>query len=228
VINRFNGKKAIDMHLHDVFNMPWYLRGMENFLMDLILDKELAKKLIDVTLDHNIAIAKKAIKMGAEFIILGDDYGTTNGTIFSPDIFEELMLPGLKKIVREVQASGGHIIKHCCGNINALLDMLVESGIEAIHPLDQTANMDIAEIQKQYRNKLIVIGGIDCGELLTNRSVEEVEKETKIILRNISVSGGHIMSSSNTIHPKVKPDNYLAMVNVVKEYGKYPIAESLN
>lgn len=222
LINRFKEKKAIGMHLHDVFNLPCYLRGMENFLMDLILDKESAKKLIDITLEHNIEIAKNAIKMGADFIILGDDYGTTNGTIFSPSIFEELMLPGLEKIVSEIKASGGHVIKHCCGDINGILDMLVESGIDAIHPLDQTASMDIGKVQKKY-SELVVIGGIDCGELLTNRSIKEVEAETKNILQNISIFEGHIMSSSNTIHSRVKPENYMAMVNIVKKYGKYPI-----
>lgn len=223
LLDRFKGRKAVGMHLHDVFNYPCYLRGMENFLMDLIIDKDMAKKLIEITLEHNIIIAKNAIKMGADFIFLGDDYGTSLGPIFSPKHFEEMMLPGFLKIVSEIKKSGGYVIKHCCGNINSLLDMIVDTGIDALHPLDKAAGMDIIQVQKKYKEKIVVIGGIDCGELLTNKFPEDVISETKKVLAEVSSKGGHIISSSNTIHPKVKPENYLAMVDTVKKYGKYPI-----
>ena len=223
LLNKFRGKKAVGMHLHDVFNYPFYLRGMENFLVDMVTDKFIVEKLVNISLDHNIVIAKNAIKMGADFIFLGDDYGTTFGPIFSPKSFEELMLPGFIEIVKEIKKVGGFVIKHCCGNINSLLDMLVDAGIDAIHPLDQAAGMDISSVQEKYKDKLVVIGGIDCGDLLTNRSPEDVIKETKRILKSVSSKGSHILSSSNTIHPKVKPENFIAMVETAKKYGTYPI-----
>lgn len=119
--------------------------------------------------------------------------------------------------------AGVFVIKHCCGNINNLLDMTVDAGIDAIHPLDQTAGMDIAKVQEKYQGRIVVIGGVDCGELLTNKFPEDVIVETKKLLKNVSSRGGHILGSSNAIHPKVKPENYLAMVDTVKKYGKYPI-----
>lgn len=224
LLKRFKNKKAVGMHLHDVFNYPCYLRGMENFLIDMVNDKYMAKKLVDISVNHNIAIARNAIKMGADFIVLGDDYGTTIGPIFSPKSFEELLFPGLKTIVEEIKKTGAFVIKHCCGRINSLLDMIVDAGIDAIHPLDQTAGMDIAAVQERYKGKLTVIGGIDCGELLTNKFPEDVIAETKKVLKNISSKGRHIISSSNTIHSEVKPENYLAMVSTVKEFGNYPIS----
>ncbi|MBC7333030.1 MAG: hypothetical protein H5T85_00965 [Actinobacteria bacterium] len=223
LLERFKGKKAVGMHLHDVFSYPCYLRGMENFLMDMITDKYMVRKLVDMSVEHNLAIAKNAIKMGADFIVLGDDYGMTSGPIFSPKSFEELLLPGFVDIISEIKKAGGFVIKHCCGNINSLLDMIVDAGIDALHPLDQAAGMDIAKVQEKYKGRIVVIGGIDCGELLTNKFPDDVMKETKKVLRKISSKGGHMISSSNTIHPKVKPENYLAMVDTVKKYGKYPI-----
>jgi len=223
LVKRFKKTKLVGMHLHDVFNYPTYLRGMEEFLMDMVSDNYMVEKLVDMSVEHNIIIAKKAIKMGADYIFLGDDYGSTAGPIFSPDSFRKLLLPGLTEIVGEIKKAGGFVIKHCCGNINSLLDMMVESGIDAIHPLDEVAGMDIAGVQKKYKGRIVVMGGIDCGELLTNRSPEEVITETKRILSSISSNGSHIIGSSNTIQPKVKPENYLAMVETVKKYGTYPI-----
>jgi len=223
LLERFKGKKAIGMHLHDVFNYPSYLRGMENFLMDMATDKYMVEKLVEMSVEHNIAIAKNAIKMGVDFIVLGDDYGATNGSIFSPKSFEELLLPGFKTVVSEIKKAGGLVIKHCCGNINMLLDMIIDAGIDAIHPLDQAAGMEIAEVQEKYKDRVVVVGGVDCGELLTNKFPEDVESETKKLLKVVSSKGGHILGSSNTIHPKVKPENYLKMVETVKRYGIYPI-----
>jgi uroporphyrinogen decarboxylase len=224
LLERFKGKKAVGMHLHDVFNYPYYLRGMEEFLIDLVSNRDLVKRLVDISVEHNIAIAKKALKMGADFILLGDDYGMTTGPIFSPRTFEELLLPGFRTIILEIKSMGGFVIKHCCGNINSLLDMMVDSGIDILHPLDKTAGMDIGAVQEKYMDRIVVMGGIDCGDLLTNKSENDVIEETKQLLKNVSSKGRHIVSSSNTIHPKVKPENYLAMVNTVKKYGKYPIS----
>jgi uroporphyrinogen decarboxylase len=223
LLQRFKGKKAVGMHLHDVFSYPCYLRGMENFLMDMATDKYMVKKLVEMSLEHNIAIAKNAIKMGADFIALGDDYGSTAGPIFSPKSFEELLLPGFKTVVSEIKKAGGFVIKHTDGDINSILDMIIDAGIDALHPLQQEAGMDMSKIQRKYKEKIVVMGGIDCGELLTNKFPEDVIAETKGILKSISSKGGHIMASSNTIHPKVKPENYLAMVDTVKKYGIYPI-----
>lgn len=223
LLSRFKGKKAVGMHLHDVFNYPYYLRGMEDFLMDMATDKYMVEKLVDISLKHNLAIAKNAIDMGADFIVFGDDYGTTTGPIFSPKSFEELLLPGFKEIVGEVKKAGAFVIKHCCGNIYDILDMIVDAGIDAIHPLDKAAGMDIGKVQEKYKGRVVVVGGVDCGELLTNKFPEDVISETKKLLKNISSKGGHIMGSSNTIHPRVKTENYLAMVDTVKKFGNYPI-----
>ena len=223
LLGRFRGEKAVGMHLHDIFNYPYYLRGMENFLMDMIADKYMVEKLVEMSVEHNLTIARNAIKMGADFIALGDDYGMTSGPIFSPKSFEKLLLPGFIEIVNGIKNAGGFVIKHCCGNINNLLDMIVDAGIDALHPLDQIAGMDIAKVKEKYKDRIVVIGGVDCGELLTNKFPEDVIVETKKLLKNVSSRGGHILGSSNTIHPKVKPENYLAMVDTVKKYGKYPI-----
>ena len=77
------------MHLHDSFNYPYYLRGMENLFMDMYDVPELVHHLVKISVDHNIVIAKRAIELGADFIILGDDYGASNSLIVSPNQWRE-------------------------------------------------------------------------------------------------------------------------------------------
>jgi uroporphyrinogen decarboxylase len=70
-------------------------------------------------------------------------------------------------------------------------------------------------------------GNVDCGELLSRGSVEDVIEAVKETIAKAAVGGGHILASSNSIHPAVKPENYKAMVDAGKKYGKYPLDEKM-
>jgi uroporphyrinogen decarboxylase len=95
--------------------------------------------------------------------------------------------------------------------------------VNAIHPIEPKA-MDILEVKKRYGGKLCVIGNIDLGYTLTRGSPEETESEVKEKLRTVAPGGGYCLGSSNSIPEYVKPENFRAMVETTKKYGKYPIS----
>jgi uroporphyrinogen decarboxylase len=101
--------------------------------------------------------------------------------------------------------------------------MLVESGIDAINPMEPDAGMDIGEVKRKYGGRLCLVGNIDCGYLLSRASVEEVTETVKKCILEAAFGGGFIMSSSNSIHSSVKPENYVAMIEATHRYGNYPI-----
>jgi uroporphyrinogen decarboxylase len=222
LLARFKGKKFVGMHLHDGFNYPCYLRGMQQLMIDLFESPEFVRKLVRISVDHNIAIAERAIELGADFILLGDDYGSIEAPLISPKHFREFFLPAIREIVDAVHAKGAFCIKHCCGNINLILDDMVGSGIDALHPFDATAGMDIVAVKQRYPH-LAVMGGVDCGAVLTDYPVPDVINEVKRLLRAVSPGSRYIISSTNTIHHSVKPENYLAMLSTVKDFGRYPV-----
>jgi uroporphyrinogen decarboxylase len=219
MVDRFKGKKAIAMHLHDAFSYPTYLRGMTELMMDIVADPDMVKELVKLSVEHTKVLIKRAIEIGAEIILFGDDYGGTGSPIISPHHFEEFFLPGMKEVVSTVKENSGYAIKHTDGNINSILGMMVETGIDAIHPLDPIAGMDIKAVKDKY--KICVIGNIDTTKLLSKASPEEVRKVVKEIIDKVAPGGGYIISSSNTIHSGVKPENYAAMLETAKRYGKY-------
>lgn len=223
LVKRFKDEKAIIIHLNDVFSIPRDLRGMANFLMDYYLHPELAKRLIDLSLDYNIRTAEIAINLGVDIIMLGDDYASNTGPLMSPAHFKEFILPGLTKIVKKIKDKGGYVIKHTDGNITSIIDMIVDIGIDGIDPVDPQAGMDIGEVKKRYGHKVCIKGNVNCGYTLSNGSDEEVVREVKKCISKVARGGGYILSSSNSIHSGVNPRNFLTMIETAKKFGKYPI-----
>ena len=223
-VKRFKGKKAICWTGRDSFITPSFLRGMDNLLMDLVLNPRFAHEVIEMCVDHAIRLNEMAIEAGAEMVVLADDYAWRKGPLMSPEHFRQFVLPGLKKCVKSVKDNGAYCIKHSDGNIWPILDMIVESGIDAINPLEPIAGMDIGEVKAKYGHRICLVGNIDCGYILSEAPVEEVRRAVRECIAKAAPGGGHIISSSNSIHSSVRPENFMAMIEATKEYGSYPLS----
>lgn len=223
-VKRFKGKKAIVFLTHDGFEFPHYLRGgMENLLMDYIDNPNLAHAVAEMVIDYKVRLMQRAIDEGADVIVSGDDYATRKGPIMSPLHFREFVLPYLKRSVDAAHERGAYYIKHTDGNIWALLDDMVNAGIDAIDPIEPIAGMDIGEVKARYGDRIAVVGNIDCARLLCTGAPQEVAEAVKETIAKASPGGGHILASSNSIHPAVKPELYKTMIDVAKQYGRYPL-----
>lgn len=223
LVKRFKGRKAIIFLQRAAFMWSAYLNGLDNLLMNFLLQPKFAHALLDIVLAVNERIVRNAVEAGADIIVAGDDYASNRSPLMFPDLFRKFILPRLKKFVDAVHEEGGYIIKHSDGNIWPLLDMIVDTGIDAINPMEPVAGMDIGEVKKRYGSRVCLVGNIDCGEVLSNSPVEEVEAAVKECILKASSGGGHIICSSNSIHSSVRPENYLAMIKATKKFGKYPI-----
>jgi uroporphyrinogen decarboxylase len=215
------GKKALILHLNDVFSIPSRMMPFDHFMMLLIDEPETVRALVNISVDVNLKLAEEAVKRGVKIIYTGDDYAYKSGPMVSPVQFEEIFYPGLKRVMKGYKDLGLLIIKHTDGNILPILDMIIDSGIDCLDPIDPTAGMDLAYMKDTYGEQLVLKGNVDCAHTLTFKGVEETIEETKWCL-NIGMKGGcYILSSSNSIHSEVKPENFLAMIDTVKEFGRY-------
>jgi uroporphyrinogen decarboxylase len=221
VVNQYKGEKAIIFAQRASFMWSAYIRGMDNLLVDFLSAPDFAHELLDKVLDVHIKSVINAIKAGADTILLVDDYASNQGLLFSPVIFKDFILPRLKKIIQVIHENGAKVIKHSDGNVLQIIDMLIEAGIDGLHPIDPIAGMDISKIKQKYGDRICVVGNIDCGPLLTFGTPQQVRKAVKNCIKKASYNGGHIITSSNSIHSSVKPANYIAMLKAAKKYGQY-------
>ncbi len=222
-VQRFKGDKAIVFLTHDAFEFSHYLYGMQNLLLAYVENPEFAHRLARVVIDYKKRVLIGAIELGADIALTGDDYAHRNAPIMSPVHFEEFVLPYLQEIVDVSKDRGVPFIKHTDGDLWPILDMIVDTGIDGLDPLEPIAHMDIGEVKTQYGDRIALAGNVDCGELLSRGTPEEVVEAVKETLAKGAVGGGHILASSNSIHPAVNPQNYRVMVEAGKQYGQYPL-----
>lgn len=208
----------------DLFRFSWQLRGgMDKLLLDYMRNEELAFALARVTTDFCKAALGMAGDQGADVIILEGDLAFNISTLMSPDQYRKFVKPYHAEIVSFCHDRGMKAVKHSDGNLWPILDDLVEVGFDGIHPI-QPQCMDIKEAKDRMKGKAAVVGNIDCSFLLPFGTVEEVEKAVRETIEVAAPGGGYILSSSNSIHPGCKPENYIAMVRAARQYGAYPIA----
>ena len=115
-------------------------------------------------------------------------------------------------------------MQHTDGDLESIFEMLIGTGLNGIHPIDPVAGMDIGKIKAEYGNRICLAGNIDCAQLLSWGTRDEVNQAIKDCIAKAGVGGGFICTSSNTIHSGVNPENYLAMVEAIRKYGQYPLS----
>ncbi len=223
LVKRYKGKRAICFHHRAAFMWSAYLMGLDNILMNLIIEPELVRVIMDKVLKCNMQIVRNAIRAGAEIIILGDDYAGNNGPLMSPDLFREFLLPPLKQMIEMIHSEGALCIKHSDGNLYPLLDMIISAGPDGINPLEPVAGMELKKVKQLVGNRVCLTGNIDCAHLLPHGTVDAVRQAVHQAIADAAPGGGYILTSSNSIHASCNPQNLVAMVTACKEFGKYPL-----
>lgn len=221
-VKRLGGRRAIVFCSHEAFEFSHYLRGMRTLLIDYYRNPGLARRLARMVTDYKKRVIARAIEIGADAIVTGDDYCNRKGPIMSVAHFRRFVLPYLRETVRFTRKRGVPHIKHTDGNLWPILDMIVDTGIDAIDPLEPVAGMDIGQVKEEYGHRICLIGNIDCGDLLSGGTPGEVIRSVRQTMAQAAPGGGFVLSSSNSIHPAVKPENYQAMMRAGRRYGRYP------
>ncbi len=220
-VSRFKGKRAIIFRAQDAFSIPRNLRGMENILMDFILNPELVRQMVEIGVEYNSALARCAVECGADAIFMSDDYADNRGPMMSPHHFHEFLLPGLKRVIQAIHSAGVPAIKHTDGNIMPILENILSTGVDCIDPLDPLGNMSIAVLKERYGTKVCIKGNVNIGGALSLGTPDEVRTETKACIQAGKPGGAYILSTSNSIMSCVLPANYLAMIETLHQYGSY-------
>jgi len=203
----------------------WYLRGLENLLVDLAGNLEFVEDLLDHTMNHSLALSRELVKMGVDILWWGDDFSVETGPIMRPELFRRLLKSRYARVFRELRALNKNlkIAFHCDGKVEWALDDLVEVGVDIINPLQPDVN-DVAAVKKRYRQNLTVWGNVDTRNVMSRGSAAEVVGEVKKVIRTLSPGGGHLLSTNHTVQATPRAvDNAIAFYWAAHHFREYPI-----
>lgn len=203
--------RAVIMVSRNDFAASWFLCGMEELLISFIETPALADRLGEMASDYYTRLFRLAVKAGVDVVFLTDDYAFKSGTLMSRGHFERFILPWLRRGVEAVHAAGGLCVKHTDGNIAGIIDLLVDTGIDGLGPLEPAAGNDLIEVQKNWGSRVALMGNIDV-DLLSRGSGEQVDAASRNLVCALAKKGGHILSSGNTVTSSVTPANFLTMI----------------
>ncbi len=216
-VERIGDRRAVIFNVRDGFSDLRDLLGYEEALMQPLLAPAACAGLLDRIADYNIALVAAAVeRCGIDVVATTDDVATRTGLLFPPAVYDEIIGPCFRKVIAGFKECGCKVIKHCDGDIMPLLEFWIDCGIDCIDPIDPSAGLTLAGMKEACGDRICLKGNVDCMGALQHGTPEEVAAETRECLR-IGGPSGYILSSSNTIHRGVKPENFTAMLETLRE-----------
>ncbi len=209
-----------------MFELAWSLVGFEKFLMDLTRRADYTLELLDIVKDYNLECGKKLIKLGADIIWTGDDFGTQEGMLISPNLWRDIFKPRFEEVFQTLKKTNSEIIiaYHSCGSIRPIIEDLIEIGLEVLNPIQPKArNMDLTKLKELYGDRLAFFGGVDIQNVLPNGTPQQVEEEVKSRIRAAGQGGGYLLAPAHNIQPDTTIENIFTLFQSVKEHGSYPL-----
>lgn len=210
-----------------VYEICWYMRGLERWFMDTVENPDFCEALLDRTLAFWMGYYSEFMKeIGdlVDVVMIGDDIGGQMGPLFSPDFYRRVVKPRQKKLVQHIKSlTKARIWYHTCGSVMPLIGDLIDNGIDILNPVQvSAANMDPRELKERYGDRLTFWGGgIDTQHVLGFGTPEDVRKDVCKNVAALKPGGGYVFNSVHNIQAGVPPENIVAMFDAAYEYGFY-------
>ncbi len=217
----------------NLFEWGTFLRRMDKFLMDLILQPEEVERLLDALMEvHMDTLEKICHWVGdvVDIVRFGDDLGTQQGPFMNPEIYRKLFKPRHAQLAEYVHKNSNmHTYLHSCGSIYQMIPDLIEAGIEILNPVQtNAADMDPKRLKREFgKNITFWGGGIETAYVLNIGTPEEVRKMVLERLEIFLPGGGYVFNTVHNILPEVPPENIIAMFNAIREFnGEEPLGKN--
>ena len=210
-----------------VYEICWYMRGLERWFIDMIENPAFCEALLDQTLrfwlDYFTAFLAEVGDI-IDVVMIGDDLAGQAGPLFSPDFYRRIVKPRQKKLVAHIKSlTSAKIWYHTCGSVASLIPDLLDNGIDILNPVQISAdNMDPQQLKDQFGDKLAFWGGaIDTQHILPTATPQEVKNHVKRNIEILKTGGGYVFNNVHNIQPGVPPENIVALFDAAYEHGFY-------
>jgi uroporphyrinogen decarboxylase len=238
--SRFSGLREQAMHLKNntsyaistgiggvVYEYCWYLRGLEQWLMDTINNIPFCEALLDNTLkfwmNYYTAFMKEIGDL-VDIVMVGDDLAGQDGPIFSPAFYRKVVKPRQKQLVQHIKSlTKAKIWYHTCGACLEYIPDLIDNGVDILNPVQTSAsNMDPVHLKRTFDKDIVFWGGgCDSQHTLPFASPDKIREEVRKNMETFKPGGGYIFNSIHNIQAGVPAENIVALYDSAYEHGVY-------
>lgn len=212
-----------------IWEVALWMRGFENFFMDMALNPGFAEGLLDAITEFKMAYWLQALATVGENVLIiseADDLATQHGLMVSPAMYRKFIKPRherLFKAIKKAAKTKVYIFYHSCGAIKEMIPDLIEEGVDILNPVQvSAAGMDTRELKRLFgRDITFWGGGVDTQHVLPHGTPAQVRDEVRRRIEDLAPGGGFVFNTVHNVQGDVPPGNYLAMWEAWQEYGRY-------
>jgi corrinoid protein of di/trimethylamine methyltransferase len=197
-----------------------FMIGLEDTMKLVYQDRDFIEELLEISTEYLVRFCHAAVDNGVDFIWTADDVAFKTGMFLPPKLMREIWVPRLKRIHEPALNAGKPVMFHSDGNINDLMPMLLDAGVDCVHPLDPYG-VDYRELKKKFGGAVCMAGNIDIEYPLTHGTPEEVREDVRKHMEVMKPGGGYVCGSSHSIVNYIPHENFIAMLNAVHTFGVY-------
>jgi uroporphyrinogen decarboxylase len=210
-----------------ISEMAAWLRGFENYYVDLAANQDLLGRLMDKVVELKAAYWREALAAAdghADIIQEADDVAGQFGLLMSPATFRKLIKPRARELYAYIRRLADvKIWFHSCGAVREIIPDLIDISVDVLNPVQVSATgMDTAELKREFGRELSFWGGgVDTQRVLGEGTPDEVRAEVRRRVGDLAPGGGFVFATVHNTQANVPPENFAAMWEALREYGGY-------
>jgi uroporphyrinogen decarboxylase len=195
------------------------IRGMENVFVDFYEHEDGVRRLLDAIGDYLVDLIRYWAEIGADALFLTDDWGSQTSLMISPAMWRKFFKPRYARVFAQAHRLGMDVIFHSCGNVTAIVDDLIEAGMDVLDPV-QPGAMDIDEVARRFGGRCSFAAAVDVQHLLSHGSPQEVRDAVRRVKDTLGrpFGGGLLVGPANVITPEIPFANLQALFEVAHEH----------
>jgi uroporphyrinogen decarboxylase len=207
--------------LSSLFMICCYLRGMEQFFMDMAYGDSLVDRLVGEVCEFCLEFNRRELAaVGDDAVYYGtwDDVAGQDGMLFSPALFRKYFLGPYRELIDNTKKYGLFFGWHCCGSVHEVMPMMIDAGIDVFDVVQTSArDMEIENVYRLYGRDVCLHGGLDVQKLLNEKTAGEIRDEVRRIRDIWGNRGGMILAPSHETLPDTSIENVLAVYEAMEE-----------
>ena len=216
---------AVFAGVRGTFGFLYILLGLENLAVAIYEEPELLQELIDAATDYWTEVGLRAIKAGCTALYVANDMGMNGSTLISPEQLREFFFPAMRRQFRTWKEAGGRILLHSCGNVDAVLEDLADSGIDAINNIQSGAGMDLARVKQRIGEKVTIVGNVDATGIMCQPDQSLIADAIQKVIDIAGQDGGLIIATDHSFHGGIPTENVEFFIRKAIELGSFPCCE---